>query len=50
MRPVDLSQGKPPKYINSGETALFQKGHILYNESHARTAAARASPVIVCEG
>ncbi len=50
LRPVDPSQGKPPKYINSGETALFQKGHILYNESHARTAAARSNPVIVCEG
>lgn len=50
LRPVDPAQGKPPKYINSGETALFQKGHILYNESHARTAAARGNPVIVCEG
>mgnify|MGYP003385788692 CR=1 FL=1 len=50
LRPIDPAQGKPPKYINSGETALFQKGHILYNESHARTAAARDMPVIVCEG
>lgn len=50
IRPIDPAQGKPPKYINSGETALFQKGQILYNESHARTAAAKGMPVIVCEG
>jgi DNA primase len=43
-------ESKPPKYINSGETALFQKGHVLYNESHARSAAARGLPVVVCEG
>jgi len=50
LRPLVEGQPKPPKYLNSGETPLFQKGHILYNESHARTAAARGQPVIVCEG
>jgi len=50
LRPLRDGESKPPKYINSGETALFQKGQILYNESHARTAAARGAPVIVCEG
>ena len=50
IRPIDPDAGKPPKYINSGETALFQKGHILYNESHARTAAGKGMPIIVCEG
>ena len=50
LRPLREGESKPPKYINSGETVLFQKGHILYNESHARTAAARGAPVIVCEG
>lgn len=50
LRPLKAGEAKPPKYINSGETALFQKGHILYNESHARAAAAKGSPVIVCEG
>lgn len=50
LRPLRDGEQKPPKYINSGETALFQKGHVLYNESHARTAAGRGQPVIVCEG
>lgn len=50
LRPLKEGEAKPPKYINSGETALFQKGHILYNESHARTAAGKKQPVIVCEG
>lgn len=50
LRPLKPGDSKPPKYINSGETVLFQKGQLLYNESHARTAAARGAPVIVCEG
>lgn len=50
LRPLAPGAAKPPKYINSSETALFQKGQILYNESHARTAAAKHMPVIVCEG
>lgn len=50
MRPIAEGAPKPPKYINSTETPLFQKGHILYNESHARTAAAKGNQVIVCEG
>ncbi|NBX67086.1 MAG: DNA primase [Proteobacteria bacterium] len=50
IRPLKAGDQKPPKYINSGETPLFQKGQILYNESHARTAAAKGQPVIVCEG
>lgn len=50
LRPLPPGQAKPPKYINSGETPLFQKGHVLYNESRARAAAARDQRVIVCEG
>ena len=50
LRPPAPDAPKPPKYINSGETPLFQKGHMLYNESRARAAAAKGEPVVVCEG
>tara|TARA_B100001750_G_scaffold234004_1_gene234846 strand:- start:365 stop:2104 length:1740 start_codon:yes stop_codon:yes gene_type:complete len=40
----------PPKYMNSGETPLFHKGHLVYNISNARQAALDGRPVIVAEG
>jgi DNA primase len=39
-----------PKYLNSPETPLFQKGRVLYGWAEARTAAARAPSAIVTEG
>ncbi len=50
LRPLPDGAGKPPKYINSSETALFHKGTLLYGESHARQAATDGQPVIVVEG
>lgn len=38
------------KYLNSPETILFDKGRSLYNAGPARTAAAKAGPLIVAEG
>lgn len=39
-----------PKYLNSQETVLFSKGHVLYNLDIARKAAARGGQVMLCEG
>ena len=39
-----------PKYINTGETALFSKGAQLYNFATARAAALKAGTIIVAEG
>jgi DNA primase len=44
-----LEQGEP-KYLNSPETPLFQKGHLLYNLYSARRAIRLAGKVIVVEG
>jgi DNA primase len=38
------------KYLNSNETALFDKGRSLYNHGPAREAAGKADSLIVCEG
>ncbi len=39
-----------PKYLNSPETPLFQKGRVLYGWAAARAAAAKDPSVIVTEG
>jgi DNA primase len=39
-----------PKYLNSPDTPLFQKGRVLYGWPAARAAAARDSSAIVTEG
>ncbi|MGZ5989219.1 MAG: DNA primase [Rhizomicrobium sp.] len=39
-----------PKYINTGETTLFSKGHLLYNFATARGAAIKSQQIIVAEG
>ncbi len=41
---------KPPKYINSSDTPLFDKGTMLYAESIARQAAREGHTVLVTEG
>ena len=38
------------KYLNSPETALFDKGRSLYNVKEARTAAGKGQPLLVAEG
>ena len=45
-----LSPDAKPKYINTGETTLFSKGHLLYNFKPAREAALKGAPLIVAEG
>ena len=43
-------EGQQPKYLNSPETPLFHKGHVLFNFASAREAARAGKPVIVAEG
>ena len=45
-----LSPDAKPKYINTGETALFSKGHLLYNFASARAPAIKAQSIVVAEG
>jgi DNA primase len=45
-----LEADAKPKYINTGETALFSKGTQLYNFATARAAAIKAGTIIVAEG
>ena len=45
-----LSPDAKPKYINSGENALFSKGFNLYNFHIARAAAVKAGTVVLAEG
>lgn len=45
-----LSADVPAKYLNSPETELFSKSHVLYNYAQARKAVARGGNLIVCEG
>ncbi|PHQ71941.1 MAG: DNA primase [Sneathiella sp.] len=40
----------PAKYLNSPETPLFHKGHVLYNMASARQKAFDAGNIIVAEG
>jgi DNA primase len=45
-----LLEGQQPKYLNSPETPLFHKGHVLFNFASAREASRAGKPVIVAEG
>jgi DNA primase len=45
-----LSEDAKPKYINTGETSLFSKGHQLYNFATARPAGIKAQTIVVAEG
>lgn len=45
-----ISEVKGPKYINSPETPMFQKGRTLYNLYRARSAINDGESLIVCEG
>ncbi|KAA2241048.1 DNA primase [Salinarimonas soli] len=45
-----LAADAQPKYLNSPETALFEKGKLVFNGHRARAAAHQAKTVIVVEG
>lgn len=45
-----LSPDQPAKYLNSPETPLFHKGHLLFNAHRARQAAFDAGSIVVVEG
>lgn len=45
-----LSPDAKPKYINTPDTTLFSKGHLLYNFASARPAAIKSQQIIVAEG
>jgi len=45
-----MSPDARAKYLNSPETALFDKGRSLYNHHAARAAAGKDAPLIVAEG
>ena len=45
-----IEAGQEPKYLNSPDTPLFDKGRTLYNIGPARAAAQKAGTVIVAEG
>jgi len=45
-----LGPDQQPKYLNSPESALFHKGHVLFNLAAAREASRTAKSVVVAEG
>ena len=45
-----LEKDVPAKYLNSPETPLFHKSHVVYNHHNARKAAHDAGTVIAVEG
>ena len=45
-----LTPDAKPKYINTGETPVFSKGHLLYNLHMAREAVHKGAALIVAEG
>jgi DNA primase len=45
-----LEPDAKPKYINTGETAIFSKGQLLYNFQTARAAAFQSGQMLVAEG
>ena len=47
---VLAAEAEAAKYVNTPETALFRKGHILYALHKARRAIVESREAIVCEG
>ena len=45
-----IAPDQQPKYLNSPDTPLFDKGRTLYNADRARAAAGKAGTVVVTEG
>jgi DNA primase len=50
MRPPRQDGFKPPKYLNSPDTPLFDKSRSLYGEAQARQASAQGHTILVTEG
>jgi DNA primase len=49
-RTLDTGEKAGPKYINSPETPLYSKGHVLFNMDKARTAIRRDEFALLVEG
>ncbi len=45
-----MAKDAQAKYLNSPDTPLFDKGHVLFNHGPARTAAAQGATLVVAEG
>jgi DNA primase len=45
-----ILEGDGPKYLNTPETRLYQKSHVLYGLDHARLHVQRKGRVVVVEG
>lgn len=45
-----LQKEQEPKYLNSPETVLYQKSHILYGFSHAKSSLKQQQSALVVEG
>jgi len=45
-----LDPDAKPKYINTADTTLFSKGHLLYNFATARPAGLKAQTIVAAEG
>lgn len=50
LRPPDRGDYVPAKYMNSGDTPLFDKGRMLYGAPQAAQAAQDGQPLLVVEG
>ena len=47
---VDATRAPPPKYVNSRESEIYSKGHVLFGLYQARAAIRQSNEVIVVEG
>lgn len=45
-----MPEGRPPKYQNTPETALYRKSKVLYGLNWAKEEAVRTNEIIICEG
>ncbi len=45
-----MREGQKPKYLNTSDNEIYHKGRHLYGADMARSAAAKAGEVILCEG
>ena len=45
-----LVAGAGPKYLNTEETSLYRKGHLLFGIKQARNSIRKTGVVVVCEG
>ena len=45
-----MPEGRPPKYQNTPETALYRKSKVLYGLNWAKDEAVRTDEFVICEG